>query len=91
MHRLLVLLTISCALALRPAPAAAAPTELRFLAYFAETLRDTMRGIVDEFNASHPDLVVHYEFVPIEGLKRQLLVLASKPDGGCGLDLAQAA
>jgi multiple sugar transport system substrate-binding protein len=81
MQRLLALLTVSSLIAGSPATAfAAPPTEIRFLAYFAETLRDTMGKIVDEFNASHPDLVVRYEFVPFEALKRQLLVANASGD-----------
>jgi multiple sugar transport system substrate-binding protein len=81
MQRLVLLLTLSCLLAGKPTSArAAAPTELRFLTYFAETLRDSMRRIVDEFNTTHPGLVVHYEFVPFEDLKRQLLVANASGD-----------
>lgn len=81
MRRLSVLLTVSLLLAGRPTAAlAAAPAELRFLAYFGETLRDTMQRIVDDFNSTHPDIAVRYEFVPFENLKRQLLVANASGD-----------
>ena len=79
--RLSALLTASCLLAARPATALAdAPTEIRLLSYFPETIRDTMQRIVDDFNHTHPDIVVRYEYVPLENLKRQLLVANASGD-----------
>lgn len=81
MHRFLVVLAVSGLLAGRPGAAlAAAPTEIRFVAYFGQTLRDTMGRLVDDFNSTHPGLVVRYEFVPFESLKRQLLVANASGD-----------
>ncbi len=82
MHRRSVLLTAFFLLIGQPQQALASPprTEIRFLAYFAETLRDTMRQIVDDFNATHPGIVVRHEFVPFEALKRQLLVANASGD-----------
>lgn len=77
MRPVLVLLTALPLLARAGAPE---PTHIRFLAYFPETLRDAMVQVVDDFNAGHPGVVVHYEYVPFQDLKRQLLVANASGD-----------
>ncbi len=81
MDRLSLVLTVFCLLEGRPATALAAPpTEIRFLSYFPESIRDMTQRIIDDFNHTHPGIVVRYEYVPLENLKRMLLVANASGD-----------
>lgn len=76
MRRSLALLALLAPLAAGfPAGAdAAPPTKLRLVAYWSGNLQEELQRMVAEFNATHRDLVVRYEYVPFNDLRRHLLV-----------------